>query len=504
VPEPRPDPRDALFDTIGMERGLGRRAGRASMIVLAAAVLRGVLQIGSIAIIARLIPPADYGIYAMALPAVMIGMALSNFGLPQAIVQRPTITHLHVSALFWLNLGLAVLIAGVLFALAGPMAAFYGEDRVTPVLQAISLTLLFSATTGQYTAVLRRTLRIRQIETMTLAAEFLGLAVAVTAALNGLSYWALVLQQFVTPMLKTLFMAVYTRWLPSGPQHVRFRDALESARFGGYLAGATIMTRLTGYIGTLIAGAFFGPVGDGLFYRARSLAVLAPQRVTDPLGGVFVSTLSRLQDDGDGFRRMFVRLVSRANLTILPLAVFVAAGATPLVAVMMGPTWSEAAPLLFWLSVFSFRQAISTGLRTALIATGRTRTLFLFGIIRIVVLTVAMTAGANMGSLLAMTVTYTLCELFVMLPLMVAMAIRRTPLTVATFMQGSGFDVLLALALAGALRYGLMPLLAGLPVLVQLAGLGLAIALAYGLRIALSAGLRGDVLRALRTVTQRA
>jgi len=504
VPEPRPDPRDAVFDTIGMEKGLGRRAGRASMIVLAAAVLRGLLQVGSIAIIARLIPPADYGIYAMALPAVMIGMALSNFGLPQAIVQRRTITHLHVSALFWLNLGLAVLIAGVLFALAGPMATFYGEDRVTPVLQAISLTLLFAATTGQYTAVLRRTLRIRQIEIMTLSAEFLGLAVAVTAALNGLSYWALVLQQFVTPMLKTLFMAVYTRWLPSGPQHVQFRDALESARFGGYLAGASILTRLTGYLGTLIAGAFFGPVGVGLFYRARSLAVLAPQRVTDPLGGVFVSTLSRLQDDGEGFRRMFVRLISRANLTILPLAVFVAAGATPLVAVMLGPTWSEAAPLLFWLSVFSFRQGIATGLRTALIAQGQTRTLFLFGIVRIVVLSLSTAIGATMGSLLAMTIAYTLCELFVTLPILVAIAIRRTPLTVMSFMQASGFDILLAFALAGALVFGLMPPLQGLPALVQLAGLGLAIALAYGVRIGLSAGLRDDVLRVLRNAVQRA
>ncbi|MGS4946661.1 oligosaccharide flippase family protein [Meridianimarinicoccus sp. RP-17] len=499
----RTDPRDGIFDIAGMEKGLGRRAGRASVVALGVGVLRGVLQIGSIAIIARLIPPADYGIYAMALPAVTIGMALSNLGLPQAIVQHRTITHLHVSALFWLNLGLAALIAGLLYAFAGPMSAWYGDDRVMPVLQVISLSLLFSATSGQYISILRRRLRIRETEFLTLAAEILGLAVAIAGALNGLSYWALVLQHLVTPLLRTVFMAVRCRWLPSGPQHVRLGDALQSLRFGGYLAAASIVARLTGYMGTVIAGALFASAAAGLFYRARNIAVLAPHRVTDPLSGVFTSTLSRLQDDADGFRTMFVRLVSRSNLAILPVAVFVAAGSAPLVDLLMGQDWSEAAPLLFWLSLFTFRQGGSTGLQNALVACGRTGALFGFNVARMVLLALVMVTGAQLGGVLTMTIAYTLCELVVTLPLMVAVAGRTTPVTLRTFMAGSGTDILLALGLAGGLAFGLMPRLAGQPAIVQLAVLGAAVGLVYALRIALSPALRGDVLRVLRNVLGR-
>jgi len=498
-----PDPRDAVFDVAGMEKGLGRRAGKASVVALGVGVLRGVLQIGSIAIIARLIPPADYGIYAMALPAVTIGMALSNLGLPQAIVQRRTIAHLHVSALFWLNLGLAGLVAALLWLFAGPMAALYDEPRVLPVLQVISLSLLFSATSGQYISILRRTLRIRETEFLTLSAEFLGVVVAVVGALNGLSYWALVLQQLVTPLLKTVFLAIRCRWLPSGPQHVRFGDALGSLRFGGYLAGASIVARMTGYLGTVIAGALFTPAAAGLFNRARNVSVLAPQRITDPLAGVFTSTLSRLQDDPDGFRSMFVRLVSRANLAILPLAVFVGAGSEPLVAVLMGPDWAEAGPLLFWLSVFTFRRGGSAGLMNALVACGQTGALLVFNILRLGMLVTAMLVGAQMGGLLAMTIAYTLCEILLTLPLMVAIAARRTPLSFATYMRGTGTDVLLAFALAGGLRWGLMPRLAALPDLGALVVLGAVIGLVFGLRIALSPDLRGDVRRVLRSVLGR-
>jgi PST family polysaccharide transporter len=473
------------------------------MAVLAAAVLCGGLQVGSIAIIARLIPPADYGIYAMALPGVMIGIALSNFGLPQAIVQRRTITHLHVSALFWLNLGFALPITVIMIALAGPMAAWYGEPRVLPVLQLVSLSLLFSAMAGQYVAILRRRMQIRQTEMMTLGAEILGLAVAVVGALNGLSYWALVLQQIATPMLKTLFIVLHCRWLPSGPQHVRFADALGSLKFGGYLAGAAILTRLTGYVGVLVAGGLFPAAAVGLFYRARNIATLGPQRVTDPLTSVFTATLSRMQDDTAGFTAMFVRLVSRSNLIIMPISLFVALGSGPLVAILMGPAWSEAAPLLFWLSLTALRQGASTGLRTVLIAWGSSKALFVFGIARLVLLTGSMAIAGRLGGLEAMVMGYAFCELFLTLPLMLAMAVRATPLTTGLFMRASGADMLLAFALAGLLQVTLVPVMADSPALVQLAGLGAAIGLACAVRVAVSPGLRADVLRVVLSMVRK-
>ncbi|WP_165971761.1 lipopolysaccharide biosynthesis protein [Meridianimarinicoccus aquatilis] len=503
MPEAAADPRDAIFDTTEMEQQLGRRAGRASIFVLAISILKIAQQIGSIAIIARLIPPEDYGIFAMALPGVMIALALSNFGLPQAIVQRRTINHMHVSALFWLNLAFASVMMVVLAALAWPAAAYYGEPRVVPVFQVISLSLLFSAMSSQYLSILRRTLRIRAAELSTLVAELLGLAVAVIAALWGLSYWALVLQQLVTPILKTVFMAVQCRWWPSAPHNVRFRDAMGSVSFGGFVAGFAILHRLTEYSGTVVAGSFFTPAAAGLFYRARNLAGIPPLRLIIPLSGVFVPTLSRLQDTPEEFRRMFVRLISRANLALLPIAVFVAAASDPLVALLMGPDWSEAAPLLFWMSLFTLREGGTSGLQFAFIACGKSRALFGFAALRLVLVAGALAAGAQHG-LLAMAVAYTLCELLITLPLMVAVAHRVTPISPRVFLAGSGLDMILAAALAAVLAWGVAPLVTGLPVLAQLVVLGAAVAGVYGVRVAISKDLRGDVRRVLESVLRRA
>lgn len=493
------DPRDRLFDTHEMKAGLGRRAGNASIIVLAIAALKVVQQIASVAIIARLLPPAEYGIYAMALPAVMVAMALSNFGLPQAIMQRDKMTHAHASVLFWLNLGFAAVVTGLMMALAVPAAAFYGEPKVRPVFMVVSLSLIFSAASSQYVAILRRTLQIQATEILTLAAEVLGLVVAVISALLGMSYWSLVLQQIVTPFLKTLTMAFRTRWLPSSPRHLRFSDAAGSISFGGFLAGFSILNRFTEYSGTVITGALFSAADTGLFYRARSLSSIPPQRVMAPLSTVFVPTMSRLQGDPEALEAMFTRLISRSNLILLPVAVLMAAGAAPLVTLMMGKVWSTAAPLMLWMSIFAFREAGSSGLQFVMIACGRSRPLFFYAVFRLGLVTAVMYSSAGSG-MAAMTKAYMLVEIFVTLPLLVLVADRTTPIKAMLFVRACVLDMLFAAGLTLVLIWFVTPLVASQSAIVQLAVIGAAILPAYVLRIWLSPALRRDVLRVLSSV----
>lgn len=496
------DPRDHLFDAARIDKRLGRRAGGASIFALAIAALKVLQQIASIAIIARLIPPSDYGIYAMALPGVLIASALSNFGLPQAIVQRKTISHAEVSVLFWLNLVFAMIVTAVLVSLAGPIATYYGNPEVESVFQVVSLSLLFSAASSQYLAILQRTLQIRAAELLTLLAEMIGLAVAITAAWLGMSYWALVLQQIVTPMLKTIFMCVRTGWTPSSPVGLDFRGSLSAVSFGGFVAGYSIVNRLTEYAGTVIVGARFEAAAAGLFYRTRNLSGLPAKRVMMPLSGVFVPTMSRLQDDAEALQAMFCRLISRANLILLPVAVLFAAGAEPLVLLLMGETWSAAAPFMLWMSIFTFREAGASGLQFVMIAAAATRPMFLFGLLRLILIVIVLYAAATHG-LMAMIIAYVLAELFVTLPLMVLTAHRHTPISLGVFARACLFDMTFAAAVALVLIFGVNPHLDGLSATLHLAALMAIVTAVWAVRVLMSAGMRHDMLRVLDSVAGR-
>ena len=497
-----PDPRDAMFATADIERNLGRHAGNSSVIVLVIAAAKLVQQIGSVAILARLIGPDEYGIFAMTMPAVIVAMSLSNFGLPQAIVQRKTITHAQVSALFWINFVFGLVASIAMAALAGPAAAYYNEALVKPVFELVSVSILFSVMTSQYLAIMRRRLQNKTAELLSFAGDIFGVVVAVIAALFGLSYWALVAQQIAMPAATVLFMILWTHWLPSPPRKEDFTGASEAVRFGGYLAGAAVLMRLTEYLGTVITGRMFDAAATGLFYRVRNLAGLPPKKVMIPLSGVFVPTMSRLQDKPEELQAMFQRLISRSSLILLPQAVLVAAGAEPIVSVLLGANWAGAAPLLLWMSIFTFREAGGTGLQYAMVACGKSKEMFFYGIVRMLLVGAAMAVAARYG-LTAMTAAYTLCELFVTLPLMVLVTDRVTPIKAWVFARACLGDMVMAGALALGLILFVNPLLAHQSGVGQLAVLAAIVFVAYALRIGLSESLRRDVLRIVEKLTGR-
>lgn len=497
-----PDPRDAMFATADIERKLGSHAGNSSVIVLVVSAVRLVQQIAAVAVLARLISPGEYGIFAMTVPAVMVAMALSNFGLPQAIVQSKTITHAQVSALFWINFVFGLVASIAMAALAGPAAAYYNQPLVKPVFQVVSLSLLFSVMSSQYLAILRRRLQNQAAELISLAGDMVGFSLAVIGALLGMSYWALVVQQVAMPAATLGLMMLWTRWLPSLPRRQDLAGTKAAVRFGGYVAGANILARLTEYLGTVITGRMFDAAATGLFYRVRNLAGLPPKKVMIPLSGVFVPTMSRLQDKPEELQAMFRRLISRSSLILLPQAVLVAAGSEPIVSVLLGQNWTGAAPLLLWMSIFTFREAGGTGLQYAMIACGKSRALFHYGVIRMLVVGTTMALAARHG-LVAMTAAYTLCELFVTLPLLVWMADRTTPVKAKVFARTCLGDMIMAGVLALGLILFVNPLLEGQSGAVKLAVLATIVFIAYALRIGLSQSLRRDLLRILEKLTGR-
>lgn len=495
------DPRDAVFDTAAIMDGLAQRAGAASMLILAMTALKLVLQFASIAVLARLVGPGEQGVIAMVMPVVMVSMTLSNFGLSQAMMQRPVMTHALASTLFWVNAAFGVAAMGLVMALAYPAARFYGEPRVAAVFLALSGMVLLSAMAGQYIAILRRRMRIREAELTNLGGMVAGIVVAVVLARAGWSYWAIVAQQLVMSATLLGLLVATTGWVPSAPWRQSFAPARAALAFGGYLAGANLLKMATDNVAMVVAGRAFGDVSAGLFYRAQTLSDMSRHRVLMPLSGAFVPTLSRLQDDAAGFRTMAVRMLNRMMLLIMPVAVLLVGASDLIVALMLGPDWADAAVLLALLGLRVLVLPIDEGLRWCCIAMGATRPLMLFAVANFALVLVALVIGAQAG-LAGMALCYALVEIGIALPVLVWLAQRHTPVGLGVLRRACLGDLVFGVVAIGAVA-GLRALLPELPVLVELAIVGLALALLTGLKIAITPEQRDDVRKILRRALPR-
>src|SRR5262245_28456268 len=73
-------------------------------------------QLATVTVLPRLLAPEDFGVYAMVLPIMGILVLLQDLGFMSAIIQTPELTRERLAALFWIQVGTAFGLAGLLLA----------------------------------------------------------------------------------------------------------------------------------------------------------------------------------------------------------------------------------------------------------------------------------------------------------------------------------------------------------------------------------------------------
>src|SRR5579863_7999857 len=94
---------------------------------------RYLLSMGSTAVLARLLSPADYGLLGMVTTITVLGQAISDFGLSWATVQREGLTRDQVDALFLINCAFGLFLSALCFLSAPYIATFYHRPELTKI-----------------------------------------------------------------------------------------------------------------------------------------------------------------------------------------------------------------------------------------------------------------------------------------------------------------------------------------------------------------------------------
>src|SRR3546814_5002432 len=106
------------FGTEHLQSDIARRSVRGGAITLGSQGIKVVAQFATIVLLARLLSPGDFGVFAMVATILVVLEVFKDLGLSSATVQRPDITGGQISTLFWLNLGLGAVAAALLAASA--------------------------------------------------------------------------------------------------------------------------------------------------------------------------------------------------------------------------------------------------------------------------------------------------------------------------------------------------------------------------------------------------
>lgn len=336
-------------------QSLGRTAGRGAAVTFGGQVVRITVQVLGIVLLARLLAPSDYGVTAMVLAIIGVGEILRDFGLSSAAIQAKTLTRGQRANLFWINVGIGATLTGAVALLAGPIAAFYDDDRLLLVTLALSSTFLLNGFSTQFRADLNRRFRFGQLAIVEIVAQVLALGIALALAVLGWGYWAIVAQQVLQVAFQAIALPILGGWWPGLPR--RGEEMRPLLRFGGGLVTAQLLNYASRNIDAVIIGRQFGAHALGYYNRAFQLMVLPLNQINAPSARVALPTLSRLQDDP----KRYAEFIAFGQKILLNLVFFVLAFAVSqaddIILIALGPQWSPTVPLFQILAVAGLFQA---------------------------------------------------------------------------------------------------------------------------------------------------
>ena len=128
----------------GEQIPLSKRAMSAASWRFAASAVGAVLSFGIHIWLARLLPPSDFGLIAMAFIFTGLARIVSNFGLPAAVVQRADLTEEHIRTAFTLSSLLGLIVMLSLIALSPLSTLVFPEPRLPALIQTLSVMFLFT------------------------------------------------------------------------------------------------------------------------------------------------------------------------------------------------------------------------------------------------------------------------------------------------------------------------------------------------------------------------
>jgi O-antigen/teichoic acid export membrane protein len=324
-------------------------------------------------------------------------LVFGDLALGAAIVQRQELSEADRSTAWWtsVSVGTFFTLAGI--AASGPIASFYGEPSLRPIVAALSLAFVVTSLAATQEALLVREMRFRSLEVRMMVATLAGAAAGIGVAVAGGGAWAIIVQQLATVCASTSMIWIVSPWRPS------FAFSRASLRSLGGFSLNVFAQRLLYYLhrnlDNLLIGRFVGAAALGAYAFAYNVMLVPFSRIAGPIQEVLFPAMSRLQDDRARMAEIWVRATRLTGAVSIPALAGLAIVAPDFVSVVLGDRWAAAGRVLQVLAWVGLLQSLQTLNSNILMALDRTSILMRYSVVFLAAHLCAFVVGLHWGIL---------------------------------------------------------------------------------------------------------
>ena len=325
-------------------------------------------------ILARLLTPADIGIYTVASVFVGLGHLLREFGINNYIVQEKDLTTDRIRAAFTLNLLFGWSIALILYFTRTPIGSFYESEAVREVIGLLCINFLLVPIGAITFAYIRREMRFHHTLIIQVASALASSATGIIAALWGEGYRSLVWSAIAGTATSVIFTLLFR---PSGVMLLPgLREIPHVFAFCRYAGSSEILIHAGQTAPDWILGKVLNMGAVGLYSRAVGTVNIFSRAFTEGLAGVILPHFSKQHRDGKIDRDQYLFLVACITAVAWPFFATLAVLSEPVRRILFGVKWLESVQILRILWLHALLVYTTVLVEQVLISSGQVRTSF--------------------------------------------------------------------------------------------------------------------------------
>lgn len=318
--------------------------------------------------IARLLTPTEIGVFSVTMVLLMFVATVRDMGAGQYLVQEKDLTTERIRAVWAVQLGLGLLLAGLVLLASYPVAVFYDEPRMRNIMLVVALNYAINPFGSLTYAWLMREMQFESIALIRFSSSASGAVLSTWLAWQGFGPISLAYGSLTSTVVNAL-MSIYYRpkdfpWLP-GVSEIR-----RVLVFGSQLTVSSIMWTVSSSAPELLVGKLQSLTAAGLYSRASGLVQMFHRLFVDAVGAVCLPWFARQSRERGSFVEPFLKATAYVTAFGWSFCVAVVCLAHPIIRVLYGNQWDLAVELARLLAVAMAFVVPASLCHTALLSSG--------------------------------------------------------------------------------------------------------------------------------------
>ena len=353
------------------------------------------IQIIITAILARLLKPSDYGLFAIVVIFINFAQLIAEIGIGPAIIQNNELDIKDISMLFLFTLFQGLIMAIVYYFLSFLIFFIYRHQIFLDSRIDIGIIIFISSITTVPLGILRKKLDFFYLGFFTIWANVIAGLGGIFFALKGFGVYSLIYKTIISGILMFVFFYIKAKIKISFKFNPHSLNKIKNYSLNQF--GFNIITYIARNIDNLLIGKVIGTSALGIYDRAYKLMMYPIQNLTLIINPVLHPVLTKIRDDKDQLRKTYLKVLRLLSLISIPLIAVLYIFSKDIILIFYGPNWLESVKIFKILCFVSGLQVLSITTSSIFQAAGRPDLLFKTGLFSNIILVIGILVGLKWG-----------------------------------------------------------------------------------------------------------